>query len=433
MSEQTQVITAALDAIVETGEEYNLLTDMTQTYEPPAGSMDRSNNQYWKPIKQNTNRQSGWDTTPGNPLELSISGSLGEPENVSNTLRADELRDERLIKRNMSAALRTLLEGVEQDAMQTAATYGSFCLPFAGAPGDGAGQVPVWDALAQAESRMFGSKLYTGDGTCSFINTQAYVAGGKSLVEGSANFRNSLPDDAYNKGQIQRQIAGVSDVYRHNTLYNLEAATTDSLTVNGNVSLKPLAKSVTPNNSGGFDNVDFRHGTIAINESLANVTIGSKFVIPSVKAVSSTPANIVQDYDQTFTVVNKDGANLVISPRPIWKDDPALSDAEKAYANIDSQIETGDALVFKNVVAQNASIIMAKDAMVLTSNPIPFANEMFQGLDAEPFQVGPISGMIGFESDLNSLTGAYRMAIWYNWQVERPEAIGTVLWNQSTP
>ena len=431
MSEQTQVITAALDAIVETSEAYNVMTDMTQTYVPNPGSMDRSNNVYWKPIKQNTNRQSGWDTTPGNPLELSISGSLGAPENVSNTLRADEMRDERLIKRNISAALETLLEGVEQDAMQTAATYGSFCLPFSGAPGSGVTQVPVWDALAQAESRMFGSKLYTGSGTCAFINTEAYVAGGKSLVEGSANFRNSLPDDAYNQGQIQRQIAGVSDVYRHNTLSSLVAATTDSFTVNGDVSLKPLAKSEQVNNSGGYDNVDFRHGTIAINEALTNAKIGDKFTFPGVKAVSLTPANIVQDYDQTFTIVNKDGANLTISPRPIWKDDPTLSDAEKAYANIATQITDGTALNFLNTTTQNSSIIMAKDAMVLTSNPIPFAHEMFQGLDAEAFEVGPIGGMIGFESDLNSLTGAYRIAIWYNWQVERPEAIGPVLWNQA--
>ena len=429
MSEQGQVITYALDAIVEKNEQYNPLSEKTTPYVPDPGSMSRSSNQYWKPLQQNTNRQSGWDTTAGNPLELSVSGALGEPESVHNGLRADEMRDERLIKRNISAAMDVLLEGVEMDAFSKIATHGAFCLPTAAA----AGKDNVFSVMNEADSRFFDSKMYQGAGATAFLNSSVMNAGALELVKGSANMSMAINDQAYKKGLTSMQVGGIEEVYKGNNLATVGAASTDTITVITTTSLKPLAKSENVNANGAYDNVDHRFGDIDVTGStLTDVKIGHKFSVPGRKACSLTSGNIPLEYDQTFTIVAKPDANTItVSPRPIAASDPSLTAEQKVYANIATQITAGDELNFLNVSSEKSSIVMLDKSIVLASSPIPFAHEMFQGLDAEPFEVAGIKGLIGFESSLGKLTGEYRMAIWYDWQVERPEACGILPFGQT--
>jgi len=53
--------------------------------------------------------------------------------------------------------------------------------------------------------------------------------------------------------------------------------------------------------------------------------------------------------------------------------------------------------------------------------------DMFQNLHAEPFSVGPINGIVGFEGSLGALTGKCRIAIWYDWNVEKESQVGVLL------
>ncbi len=46
------LITYGIDEIVKVFEGVHTLTDMTQAYDPGAASLQRSANQYWKPIQQ---------------------------------------------------------------------------------------------------------------------------------------------------------------------------------------------------------------------------------------------------------------------------------------------------------------------------------------------------------------------------------------------
>ena len=422
MSEQTQVITAALDAIVEMSEAYSPLTDRTEPFVPEPGSMSRSSNQWWKPLQQNTNRQSGWDTTAGNPLELSISGALGEPMNVHNGLRADEMRDERLIKRNIQAGMATLLEGVEIDAFQKIATHGAFCLPTAGA----ADKDNVFKVMNEVDNRFFDAKMYQGKGATAFLNSRVMGAGALEIVKGSSNMSNGINDEAYKKGLTSMQVGGIEEVYKGNNLHTLGAATSQAITVTSTVSLKPLARSESQNANGAYDNVDHRFGEIAVSGTLTDVKIGDKFTVAGRKAVTLTSGNLPLKYDQTFTVVAKGASSITISPRPIAASDSSLTDEQKVYANIATQLTAADELKWENTVSDQSSVVMLDKSIVLASNPIPFAHEMFQGLDAEAFSIGGINGMIGFESNLGSLTGEYRMAIWYDWQVQNPSACGIV-------
>jgi hypothetical protein len=109
----------------------------------------------------------------------------------------------------------------------------------------------------------------------------------------------------------------------------------------------------------------------------------------------------------------------------------SLTPLERSYANIETDIPAGATLNWLNTSDTQSNIIMANDSLVLATQPITVNSDIFQGLDAEPFEAGPIKGMLGFESNLGSLTGKYRMAIWYDWQVEKTESCGVMLFNQS--
>ena len=430
MGQETQVITAALDEVVKVCEEITPLVDGSQSYEPDPGSMQRSSDTYWKPIEQNARVIDGKDIsaeTPDGMLELSISGNLDGYSNIWRTIPSNDLRDERLLRRSMSAGARALIADMEAKGLAKAATHGAFCTTFSGAPGPGVTQTKVWTALAESEARMFDAEMAVSSGTSSFLNAQTWTGGGEFLTNSSANFANSVPDDAYRQGEIQRQIAGIGQVNRHNKLLRLDAAA-GSCTVTSDVSFRPLATEPSPN--GSKLSVDHRFAELAV-DSTAGVKEGDKFSFSGVKALNLGNTKQVLDYDQTFTVAQVvDSTTLVISPKPIWVDDPNLQGVEKAYANIATQITSGSALNFLNTTDTKTNIIMANDSLVLASQPITVDNDIFQGLDAEPFEAGPIRGMLGFESNLGSLTGKYRMAIWYDWQVEKPEAIGTILFNQ---
>ena len=120
-------------------------------------------------------------------------------------------------------------------------------------------------------------------------------------------------------------------------------------------------------------------------------------------AIRYSPVKLPLKYDQTFTVVAKGASSITISPRPIAADDSSLTDEQKVYANIATQLTAADELNWLNTVEDQSSVVMLDKSIILASNPIPFAHEMFQGLDAEAFSIGGINGMIGFESNLGRL------------------------------
>ncbi|MDD0207799.1 P22 phage major capsid protein family protein, partial [Shigella flexneri] len=96
-----QLVTYALDEIIETVQNLTPMASKVTKYTPPAESMQRSSNTVWMPVEQEAPTQTGWDLT-GNAtgiLELSVKCNMGDPDNDFFELRADDLRDERSYRR----------------------------------------------------------------------------------------------------------------------------------------------------------------------------------------------------------------------------------------------------------------------------------------------------------------------------------------------
>ena len=248
------LVTYALDEIVETLSVISTFTDMGQTYNPPGADLQRSANSYWKPVEQQARDVSGWDVSSdfSGVIELSINGSLGDPDNTAFELRADDLRDERSYRRRIRANALRLAGKVEQDGLLKAANFGSFAVTNTAVVG--ATGFEVWDALAEADSKMFDLEYAKDAGTCAYLNTTDYLAGGKDLTQSTANYQGNLPTDAYNKGEIQRQVAGIGNVYRHNKLPSMTAQAA-AITVTGAQTYAPIATQASANGSNvPFDN-----------------------------------------------------------------------------------------------------------------------------------------------------------------------------------
>ena len=428
------LVTYALDEIVETLSVISTFTDMSQTYNPPGADLQRSANSYWKPIEQQARDVSGWDVSSefGGVIELSINGSLGVPDNTAFELRADDLRDERSYRRRIRANAMRLAGKIEQDGLLKAANFGSFAVTSATAIG-GTG-FTAWDALATADSKMFDLEYAKDAGTCVYMNTTDYLAGGKDLTQSTANYQSQIPSDAYKSGEIQRQVAGIGDVYRHNKLPAMTAQAA-AITITGAQTFAPIATQASANGSNvPFDN---RFANLTVSAT-AGINIGDKFEVAGMFAVSRDGK--IQSNDlMTFTVAAiVDGTNLTISPRPYaWDERPAadggsgvLTRDESAYANVNTAFNNLDAPVWLNTTAGKSNIIMTKDSMVLASSPIPTSHDMFSGMKTEAFQAGKINGIIGWQGTLGTLTGQCRIAIWYDWQVEKPEEVGIIMGGQ---
>ena len=58
-----QLVTYAIDEIIETVQNLTPMASKVTKYTPPAESMQRSSNTVWMPVEQEAPTQTGWDLT----------------------------------------------------------------------------------------------------------------------------------------------------------------------------------------------------------------------------------------------------------------------------------------------------------------------------------------------------------------------------------
>lgn len=425
---EAQIVSYATDEIVQTLEIMTEFQDNAQEYNPPAAELQRSSNTWYKPIEQQSTTVDGWDVSDqqSGVLELSIGGALGDPTGTYTQLRADDTRDETALRRKMKADSIRLLGQVEQRGIDKAVAQGSICLTNTNVIGSS--DHTGWDALSDAEVWMNNLELATASGICAYMNLSDYKRAGRDINTSTANYGSNIPDDVYKKGLLQRQIAGVSDVYRHNKIKSLAASTATGIKIDGAQPFKPLANVTAAN--GSKTPADFRFAEVLLKDA-TNVTDQDWFTIPGVKAISKD-GKIERD-DMTFKIVAINASTKVatITPRPIALDDSSLTNDEKAYANVSTSFKDGDDLNFLLIKGGTPNIIMSKDAMVLSSSPIGTDASLFKSETYQSFSAGKVNGVIGFESSLGTLTGNYRIALWYEWQVEKTNECGIFIGGQA--
>lgn len=421
-----QMVAYAVSEVVETLSNLTPMAQKVEKYTPPGREMQRSDNTIWMPLEQEAPTQKGWDLTnkTADLLELSVSVSIGEPDNDYFRIRADDVRDETTYRRRIQASAKKLASNVEQAIAQKAVDMGSLVVTDTGnlrADAEG------WGFVARSEKLLFERELNRDMGISFFFNANDYINAGYDLA--GKDFYGRIAEEAYTDGTIGRQVAGFNDVLRSPKLPSLPAATATGVTVSGAQSFKPQA--YTDNPDGGKTNVDNRFATVTVSSG-TGFKRGDKISFAGVKFLAQMAKNVLTD-DATFSVVAVNGNQITITPKPIALNDASLTTAERAYANVNTSLAAGAAINLLNVDTAMANVFWANDAIRLVSQPIPIDHELFSGMKSESFSIPDIglNGVIGFQGNLATLSGDCRIALWYEPSVVRPEAVGVALANQT--
>ncbi|CAM6482976.1 P22 phage major capsid protein family protein [Citrobacter portucalensis] len=426
-----QLVTYAIDEIIETVQNLTPMASKTSKYTPPAASMQRSSNTVWMPVEQEAPTQTGWDLTnkQTNVLELSVKCNMGDPDNDFFQLRADDLRDERSYRRRIQASAKKLANNIETAIAKQATEMGSLVVHDARSIGPSTG-LTGWDFLASAEELMFARELNRDMGISYFLNPSDYRKAGRDLTAGDIFGR--VPEDAYHNGTIQRQVAGFDDVMRSPKLPTVVGSTVTGVTVTGAQKFKPQA--FTTDTDGNNENVDNRVATVVVSAT-AGLKRGDKISFAGVKYLSQMAKNVLTD-DATFSITRViDGTHIEITPKPIALDDTTLTAEEKAYANVNTSLAASAPVTVLNIASTTANIGWADDSIRLLSQPIPVTHELFAGMKTQSFTIPGvgINGIFATQGDISTLTGLCRIAVWYSACAVRPEAIVVGLPNQTAP
>lgn len=427
MLSQGQAVTYAVSEIVNTLTNATPMAQAVEKYTPPAGEMQRSGNTIWMPVEQESPTQQGWDLTNKRTdvLELSVAVNIGEPDNDYFSIRADDLRDEYTFRNRIASSARKLAANVEKSIALMATQMGSLYVERNDNLQASTGE--AWGFVAEAEKRLFARELNRDMGISFFFNADDYLSAGYDLA--GKDMFGRIPEEAYNNGTIQRQVAGFNDVLRSPKMPSLPAATATGVVVNGAQSFKPLANQIGPD--GVKVNVDNRFAVINVSNG-ANFKRGDKISFAGVKFVSQMGKDLLTD-DATFSVAAVNGNALTVTPKPIALNDASLTAAERAYANVNTSLADGTAINLLNGTTAQSNVFWANDAIRLVSQPIPANHELFSGMRVENFDLPEVgmSGIIAFQGNIATLAGDCRIALWYQPAVVRPEAVGVALSRQA--
>lgn len=416
-----QLVTYAIDEIINTVENLTPMASKTTKYTPDADSMQRSGNTVWMPLEQEAPTQEGWDLTnkSTNVLELSVKCNMGLPDNDFFQLRADDLRDERSYRRRIQASAKKLANNIETAIAKQATEMGSLVVHDSRAIGPATG-LSGWDFLSSAEELMFARELNRDMGISYFLNPSDYRKAGRDLTAGDIFGR--VPEEAYRNGTIQKQVAGFDDVLRSPKLPTVVGSTVTGITVTGAQKFKPQA--YTTDADGNNENVDNRVASVVVSSS-TGLKRGDKISFAGVKYLSQMAKNVLTD-DATFSITRViDGTHIEITPKPVALDDTALTAEEKAYANVNTSLAASAPITLLNTTTTTANIGWADDSIRLLSQPIPLNHELFSGMKTQSFSIPGvgINGIFATQGDINTLTGKCRIAVWYSACAVRPEAI----------
>lgn len=421
-----QLVTYAIDEIIETVENLTPMAQKTTKYTPSAASMQRSGNTFWLPVEQEAPTQSGWDLTgkATGVLELSVKCNMGDPDNDFFQLRADDLRDEASYRHRIKASAKKLANNVEKTIAQQAVDMASLVVTNAGEIGTTKGS--GWDFIADAEEVIFARELNRDAGLSYFFNPADYKRAGYDLV--NRDIFGRVTEDAYKSGSIQRQVAGFDDVLRSPKLPQLAASGATSITVSGSQKFKPEAWK--QDADGNKENVDNRLAVVTLSSG-AGLKRGDKISFAGVKFLSQMAKNVLTQ-DATFTVVAVNGNSVTISPKPIALNDTTLKPEELAYANVNISLTASMAVNILNKKSTTPNVFWADDSIRLVSQPIPVNHELFAGMKTKSFSIPGVGlhGVFATQGDINTLSGKCRIALWYAACAVRPEAIGVGLSNQ---
>jgi hypothetical protein len=418
MSSTGKIVEVLFEKTKETYEQQMQLLDLTSFEEPDASSMQNSGNVVWRPTQQHAPVIDGWDLTglETDIIEQTYPSILGTPKNDFVSQRADDLRDLRFWeRRGEQSGMRQATE-LNKSIANAVAVQGSKFYRSNATSG--------YNFVAEAQALLNETQQYQSN-RCFVLNDRdtltfsADLAGRQTL--------NGRPESTWKTGQIGQNVAEF-DVYTGSYLPNLVGGADPATTVSADQSFAPTGGSV-DTATGIVTNVDYRSATIPVVAS-ASYNVGDKVTIGAIESVGLADKNATGQL-MTFTVVAKpDATSLTIYPKPIAADDAALSTLEKAYANVNTTISSGDQVNRVNIDATaKTNLFWDKSAVEVLGGTIPA--QLFRQFDgmkviSDTMANGQQLYMV-YDGDINTMSLRYRLFTWYGVTVANPQNCGVAV------
>ncbi|MCH9645660.1 MAG: hypothetical protein K0U08_03345 [Proteobacteria bacterium] len=414
---------------VETWNKQSVMIDLVDSDFMDPAKLQNSGNTIFYPVEQHRPILTGFDLTGKEQgiIEETVPISLGEPSNDFIELRVDDMRDTRFWERAGKNAAKTQLTDINKQLINlvqnTGANFYKWDLTTQGNNG--------FKFASEAQVILDDWQVYDDLGRNYLLNTtdlQAFAGelSGRETLGSKAD----RSDKAYADGGVGEYVAAF-DIYKSSSLSKISGSNITATTVSSDVSLAPEAGAVN-SVTNTVTNIDYRSGVIPVTSSAAyavgdwvSFTNGSDDVEKIGLADKS-------ESGATFTakvVSIPNGTSIEIFPKPIAADDPGLTDLEKAYANINTQILSGATVNKLNdatVDGSRANIFWTKDSLKMISGEAPW--ELMGQYDGnkvlkENLGNGLTAYMI-YDGNIATATFRYRLFIWYGLSNFNPMANG---------
>lgn len=322
-----------------------------------------SNNIVWRQVEQQAPVKGGFDMTGqfGNVIELSYPAVLETPRNDAFQVRIDDFRDEQFVVRRGKAAAKKLNSDMNQRIATVVRDTGSMFYRKTLNTTAGSG----YGFVSEADTIMTERQQWRGDGTSFFLNPRAYQLAAQDLAaRGTLAGR---PEKAYATGMVGKDIAGF-DVYKSAYNQTLDGGATPVTTVGTTVNLAPLANQTV---GGQVLPIDYRGGDIVLT-SAAGFTVGDRVQFTGRNAVGLLDKTDTGQ-PMTFCIVGINANTITVYPRPIALVGGSITADERAYANIATQIVSGDVITRLNTdTLVQTNSFWANDSIEVIAGNIPF-------------------------------------------------------------
>jgi len=424
----TKIVAEYMGKAIETFESQDtLLSRVKVINDIDPAKMENGNNTIWRRVVQQGASIDGWDLTG---LETGITSQgyyayLGTPENTFVGLRADDLRDMSYIRDQAAVDGEKRASVLNKRINDTIRTTGS--MYYRSAATDG------FDFISTAQAGLDKRQSRTPDRYVALNDTHNRIFG-SSLA--SRQTLQGQPDKTYQSGDLYKSIAGF-DIIKSSSIGQLTGGAAIGTTVTANVSLAPLGGTAT--NPGlavaqlSVVNNDYRYGTIPVTASASyNVGDRVKFTNGSADVLAvGRDDKTVTDEAMTFVIVDKpNGTSVVVWPRPIAADDPALNAEQKAYANINTRILSAATMNRVNTDASTQpSLFWQKDSIEVLGGQVPMELLGQWGgmkVATERLSNGLYMYML-YDGNIANLQARWRMFIWYGVNNAKPADNGVLV------
>lgn len=418
---------------VDTWNKQAVMLDLVDSDFADPATLQNSGNLIHYPVEQHRPILTGFDLSSQEQgvIEETVPISLGSPKGDFIELRIDNLRDSRFWERAGKTAAKTQMTDINKQLINlvqnTGANFYKWNTATQGTNG--------FEFASQAQVILDDWQVYDDMGRNYLLNTTdlnkfAGELSGRETLGSKAD----RSDKAYADGGVGEYVAAF-DIYRSSSLSKISGSDITATTVSADVSLAPESGSVDPV-TGDVTNIDYRRGTIPVTSSAA-YAVGDWVSFTNDPEETPVPVEKVGLADKSesgavFTakiVAIPNSTSIEVFPKPIAVDDPALTDLEKAYGNIHTQILSGAEVVKLNtaeVDGARANIFWTKDSLKMISGEAPWElMSQYDGNKVLKQSLGNgLTAYMVYDGNIATATFRYRLFIWYGLANFNPMANG---------